>query len=126
MRLVIAGINAALSDRLACCGMVTRKRLRAILNTLALYALAALLTGYFGVNAYNGDRGLKAKEDIDRQMADLTGELDRLHAEHRQWERRIALLKSADVDPDMLDERARALLNYVDPHDLTLILRPKH
>jgi cell division protein FtsB len=102
--------------------MVTRKRLRAILNTLALYALAALLIGYFGVNAYNGDRGLKAKDDIDRQMADLTAELDRLHTEQRQWERRIALLKSADLDPDMLDERARALLNYADPHDLTLML----
>ena len=46
--------------------MVTRKRLRAILNALALYALTALLIGYFGVNAYNGDRGLRAKEDIDR------------------------------------------------------------
>ena len=57
--------------------MVTRKRLRAILNTLALYALAALLIGYFGVNAYSGDRGLKAKEDIDRQTAALTADLQR-------------------------------------------------
>ena len=38
--------------------MVTRKRLRTFLNALVLYALAALLIGYFGVNAYNGDRGL--------------------------------------------------------------------
>ena len=102
--------------------MVTRKRLRSILSTLALYALAALLIGYFGINAYNGDRGLKAKEDIDRQMATLTAELDRLKAEQAQWERRIALLKSDDLDPDMLDERARTLLDYADPHDLTLML----
>jgi cell division protein FtsB len=102
--------------------MVTRKRLRRILNTLALYTLAALLIGYFGVNAYNGDRGLKAKEDIERQMATLNAELDRLKAEQAQWERRIALLKSDDLDPDMLDERARTLLDYTDPHDLTLML----
>jgi cell division protein FtsB len=102
--------------------MVTRKRLRTILNALALYVLAALLIGYFGVNAYNGDRGIKAKEDIDRQMAALTGELDRLKAEQAQWERRIALLKSDDLDPDMLDEQARRLLDYADPHDLTLML----
>ena len=102
--------------------MVTRKRLRSILNALALYALAALLIGYFGINAYNGDRGLKAKEDIDRQTATLTAELDRLKAEQAQWERRIALLKSDDLDPDMLDERARILLDYADPHDLTLML----
>jgi cell division protein FtsB len=115
-------VNPALIDKLAWCGMVTRKRLRRILNTLALYALAALLIGYFGVNAYNGDRGLKAKEDIERQMATLNAELDRLKAEQAQWERRIALLKSDDLDPDMLDERARTLLDYADPHDLTLML----
>lgn len=115
-------INPALIDKLAWCGMVTRKRLRSILNALALYALAVLLIGYFGVNAYNGDRGLKAKEDIDRQTATLTAELDRLKAEQAQWERRIALVKSDDLDPDMLDERARILLDYADPHDLTLML----
>jgi cell division protein FtsB len=105
--------------------MVTRRRLRTILNTLALYALAALLIGYFGVNAYNGDRGLKAKEDIDRQMAALTADLQRLQLEHAQWERRIALLKSDDLDPDMLDERARALLDYVDPNESTLMIDQK-
>jgi cell division protein FtsB len=105
--------------------MVTRKRLRTILNTLVLYALAALLIGYFGVNAYNGDRGLKAKEDIDRQMAALTADLQRLELEHAQWQRRIALMKSDDLDPDMLDERARALLDYVDPNELTLMINLK-
>jgi cell division protein FtsB len=105
--------------------MVTRKRLRTILNTLALYALAALLIGYFGVNAYNGNRGLKAKEDIDRQMAALTADLQRLKLEHAQWERRIALLRSDDLDPDMLDDRARALLDYVEPNDLTMMIDAK-
>ena len=55
-------INPALIDKLAWCGMVTRKRLRSILNALALYALAALLIGYFGVNAYNGDRALRRRK----------------------------------------------------------------
>jgi cell division protein FtsB len=65
--------------------MVTRKRLRTILNALALYVLAALLIGYFGVNAYSGDRGLKAKEDIDRQTTALSADLDRLQHEHALW-----------------------------------------
>jgi cell division protein FtsB len=103
--------------------MVTRKRLRTILNAIALYAFAALLIGYFGINAYSGDRGLKAKEDIDRQMATLSADLDRLKHEHAQWERRIALLKSDDLDPDMLDEQARALLDYADPNELTMMVQ---
>jgi cell division protein FtsB len=105
--------------------MVTRKRLRTVLNALALYAFAALLIGYFGVNAYSGNRGLKAKEDIDRQSAALTADLDHLKRERAQWQRRIALLKSNDLDPDMLDERARALLDDVDPNDLTLMFEPQ-
>jgi len=102
--------------------MVTRKRLRTILTALGLYALAALLIGYFGVNAFSGNRGLKAQQDIDRQMTVLSADLDRLKLERGQWQRRIALLKSTDLDPDMLDERARALLDYAEPNDLTLML----
>ena len=58
--------------------MVTRKRVRSILTALGLYVLAALLIGYFGVNAFSGNRGLKAKQDIDQQMAELSTELARL------------------------------------------------
>ena len=104
--------------------MVTRKRLRSILNALALYVLAGLLIGYFGVNAYDGAHGLKAKEDIDRQMASLSTELAQLQSERNQWEHRVALLKSDDIDADMLDERARVLLDDVDPNDLVMMIKP--
>jgi cell division protein FtsB len=79
------------------------------------------------MNAFSGNRGLKAKQDIDQQVAELSTELARLKVERGQWERRIALLKSNGVDPDMLDERARALLDYAHPHDLTMMLaEPPH
>ena len=105
--------------------MVTRKRLRTILNALALYILAALLIGYFGVNAYDGNHGLKAKQDIDRQMAALTTELAQLRAEEALWQHRLDLLKSDDIDEDMLDERARSLLDDADPRDLILMTKPE-
>ena len=101
--------------------MVTRKRLRSILTTLGLYVMAALLIGYFGVNAYSGNHGLKAKEDLDQQIATLSADLDRLKPERAQWERRVALLRSDRLDPDMLDEQARSLLDYVAPNELTLM-----
>jgi cell division protein FtsB len=100
--------------------MVTRQRLRSVLNALALYTIAALVIGYFGVNAYTGSRGLKAKQDLDREIGALGAELAALKAERAEWERRVSLLKSESLDPDMLDERARALLNYADPRDLVL------
>ena len=63
--------------------MVTRKRLRTVLNALALYTIAGLVIGYFAVNAYTGDHGLKAKQDLDQQIAQLTGEVAALKAERR-------------------------------------------
>jgi cell division protein FtsB len=99
--------------------MVTRGRFRTVINALALYTIAALLIGYFGVNAFTGNHGLRAKQDLDQQIARLSNELAALRAERANWERRVSLLQPQSIDADMLDERARALLNYVDPRELT-------
>ena len=101
--------------------MVTRPRLRSFFTALGLYVLAAMLIGYFGVNAYTGDHGLRAREELDRQIAALDKQLDEATAERDLWERRVKLLKSDSIDPDMLDERARALLDDVDARDLVLV-----
>jgi cell division protein FtsB len=101
--------------------MVTHRRRRTILTALALYTLAALFIGYFAVNAFTGNRGLRAAQDLDQQMAEMNGELSRLKAERRVWEHRVSLLRSDRIDPDMLDERVRAMLDYVDPNDVVML-----
>ena len=103
--------------------MVTRRRLRAFLSTLALYVGCALVIGYFGVNAYTGNHGLRAKQDLDQQFAALSEELDQLKQQRAEWQRRVKLLKSESIDPDTLDERARVVLNYLDPRELTQMLK---
>jgi cell division protein FtsB len=105
--------------------MVTHRRRRSILTALALYALAALFIGYFAVNAFTGAHGLRAQQDLDQQTASMKDELVRLKSERAVWERRVALLRSDKLDPDMLEERTRALLDSVDPHDVTLLLNPR-
>ena len=103
--------------------MVSRKRFRSFLTVLSLYVAAALLIGYFAINAYTGNHGLKAQQDIDQQIAELTVERDRLKLERADWQRRVALLQSDRLDPDMVDERARAILNYLHPRELTFMLK---
>ena len=103
--------------------MVSRRKLRTFLTTLGLYIGCALVIGYFGDNAFTGNHGLRAQQDLDQQFAMLTDELGRLKQERAGWQHRVKLLQSSSIDPDTLDERARAVLNYLDPRDLTLMLK---
>jgi cell division protein FtsB len=104
--------------------MVTRSRLKSILTGLALYAVAAALIGYFGVNAYTGKYGLNARQELDQEIISLTAELARLKQERAESEQRVSLLRSDRVDPDMLDERARYQLDYANAHDLVRMIPP--
>ena len=104
--------------------MVSRNRLNSVLTGLALYAIAAAIVGYFGVNAYTGKYGLNARQELDQEIVALTSELVRLKQERAEGERRVSLLRSDRVDPDMLDERARYQLDYANPRDLVRSIRP--
>jgi cell division protein FtsB len=106
--------------------MVSRTRLKSLLTGLALYAVAALMVGYFGVNAYTGKYGLNARQELDQEIIALTSELARLKRERAEGEQRVSLLRSDRVDPDMLDERVRYQLDYADPRELVRTVAPKN
>jgi cell division protein FtsB len=91
---------------------------------LALYAIAAAMIAYFGVNAYTGKYGLNAQQELDQEIVSLTTELARLKAERGVAEQRVSSLRSDRVDPDMLDERARYQLDYAYPRDLVRMIAP--
>jgi hypothetical protein len=61
--------------------MVSRTRLKSLLTGLALYTVAALMVGYFSVNAYTGKYGLNARQELDQEIIALTSELARLKRE---------------------------------------------
>jgi cell division protein FtsB len=85
--------------------------------------LACGAAGYFGYNLQIGDHGLKARADLERRKEVLEGELAGLTEVKNRLERDVALLRPESLDPDMLDERARAILNLVHPDDLIMLKR---
>lgn len=103
--------------------MVSRKRFHSFFAGLGLYVGAAVLIGYFAVNAYTGERGLLAQQSLDAEYADLGAQLEKLKVERAAWQKRVDALRS-EIDPDLLDERIRSNLNYLDPRELMLI-RPR-
>ncbi|AVT76972.1 septum formation initiator family protein [Rhodopseudomonas palustris] len=102
--------------------MVTRSRLKSILAGIALYAIAAAVIGYFGVNAYTGRYGLTAQQELDQEITALTAELVQLRQQRAEAEQRVSLLRSDRIDPDMLDERVRYQLDFANPADLVRML----
>lgn len=104
--------------------MVVRRRLRSVLLPLALYAVSAAVVGYFVHHAHSGNRGLEAKKALKTQIYEISRELDAAKAEHGEWDRRIALLRSDQIDRDLLEERARVMLGRVHRNDLVIITNP--
>lgn len=102
--------------------MVKRKRLRAILIPVFLYAVSAVVVGYFLFHAQNGARGLEAKRAMKMQIYEKTVELEALKAEHAEWDRRTALMRAERIDADILEEEARKTLGLVHENDVVVFL----
>ena len=102
--------------------MVVRRRARKILIPLVLYGISAALAGYFVHHAHTGARGLEAKQRYKIQAYQIGQELEALKSERGEWERRIALLRSDQIDRDLLEERARVTLGRVHRNDLVIMM----
>lgn len=101
--------------------MAVFRELRRRARQIAPQALMACLVGYFCYHAVQGERGLLARLHLEQELRDLKTFNQELSTERRQLESRVALLRSDHLDPDMLEERARLLLNYGHPEDLVLM-----
>jgi cell division protein FtsB len=89
-----------------------------------LFPLLAIgVGGYFAYHLQTGDHGLEARAVLEKRKAVLAGELAGLKEVKTRLERDVALLRPESLDPDMLDERARAILNLAHPDDLIMLKR---
>jgi cell division protein FtsB len=102
--------------------MVTRRRLRAVLFPLLLYCVSGAIGAYFVWQGVNGERGLKTKDQYERQIAVLQHTLEDLRQQHARWDRKIALMRGPRVDQDLLDEEARGLLGRSGRGELVVFL----
>lgn len=93
-----------------------KRQMKAALPPLLFLALA----GYFAWNATRGDLGLRAYAAREQDLARAEA-MQALAAEDvTTWQRRIAALRAAHLDADVIDERTRALLNLGDPDDIVV------
>jgi cell division protein FtsB len=80
----------------------------------------ATVFGYFGYHLVNGDRGLLAMAHLQREVLIAEQNLAEAETTRKIWERRVSALRNQSLDPDMLDERARILLNFSRKEDIVI------
>ncbi len=83
------------------------------------------ITAFFGWNATQGDRGLVAFAQRQELLKQVQADHAAAKAEKDGWETRVTGLRASRLDPDTLDERARAMLNLSDPSDVIVKLGPQ-
>lgn len=81
---------------------------------------AILLIVYFALNLVQGDHGLMAWRQRAHQVHAAAATLAATETELAQLHHRADLLKGDRLDPDLLDERARAALNEIGPDEIVI------
>lgn len=74
-------------------------------------ALSVACFSYFGFHSWHGAYGLNSAEALEVRRVLLTEQLATLEDRRQDLERKVMLLSDGAVEADMLDERARLLLN---------------
>lgn len=85
--------------------------MRRLVDLLLFPACIAMLA-YFGWTYFHGSRSVAANARVELRIAELEMQYEAARAARLAQDQRVGLLRSQSLDSDMLDERARELLQY--------------
>ncbi len=107
--------------------MSTRQHRKSYLRPLLVPVIALTFSGYFAWHGWHGSFGIEARRQLAVEGVRLDAELARVKAQRKAIERRVALLRSASLESDMLDERAREILGFANANEIAIVASaPQH
>jgi len=101
--------------------MAKRKKKKQQVQHILWSLLGAAIVGYFLYHTIQGDRGWFAMLRMDHEVKVAEATLDKLKSEREELQHRTELLRSDNMDPDLLDEKSRELLNYSKPDEIVIL-----
>lgn len=104
--------------------MPTRLKRPAIWRPLALTVALLGFQGYLGFSAIGGQFGIENRTQILLDIDQLKGRSAALQAEIDAYSHRATLMDTRRLDPDIVTERARALLNMANADDIIVMVDP--
>lgn len=84
-------------------------------------ALGIALTGYFVYHLIEGDHGLLAWLRVNREIREGTAKLETVQAQRAALDLKVSNLKPEHIEPDLLDEQVRAILNLAAPDEIVIM-----
>ncbi len=103
--------------------MATRQKKNSRFTGLAIPLVCLGILGYYGINAFYGNLGIKSRAQMDEHSLQLQFELVRLRQERQDLKLNVELLRDGRVEKDMLDQQARQLLNMVKADEFVIIYK---
>ncbi len=81
---------------------------------------------YLGYSAISGQFGIESRGEIKAEIEVLADRSSALQAELDSFKHRISLMNPRHLDPDLVTERARALLNMAHVDDVLIMINPEN
>lgn len=103
----------------------TRLKRPAIWRSLLVTLLLLAFQGYLGFNVIGGQFGITSQKQMRADIETLKGQSATLQAEIDAYQHKASLFAPSRLDPDILTERARALLQMAQPDDLIIMTDPR-
>jgi cell division protein FtsB len=105
--------------------MSTRLRRPSIWRQLLITAALVAFQGYLGWNAIGGNFGIESQKMMKAEIVDLKVQSAALQAEIDAYRHKVDLFDPNKLDPDLLTERARALLSMAQIGDMVVMVDPR-
>lgn len=102
--------------------MAMLREIRRRARQIAPQVLFACTVGYFAYHAVQGERGLLAYLHVQQELQQAKAVQGELQDQRAELEHRVDLLRPDHLDPDMLEERARKVLNYTRDDEVVVLL----
>jgi len=92
---------------------------------MLLSAFGACMVGYFVYLTILGNHGWFAMLRAQHDVSVAQEQLDTLQKERAELQHKTQLLRANSLDPDLLEEKSRELLNYSKPNEIVILTPQK-
>ena len=105
--------------------MSTRLKRPAFWRHIGLALFLVAFQGYLGYSFFTGQFGIESQDALEAEIDELNARSSALQAEIDSYRHRIDLFQTTRLDPDLVSERARALLLMSQADDIVVMVDPR-